>query len=108
MTGLMFPKPRQVRDRAFVQWSKADGCAMRYLGGCSTGLDFHHVKTRGGAGSDPVCGGSDYAGLAVCRIHHGLLHTGKASMAVVYEHLLRRLHLWLVNGEREKWQEVKP
>jgi hypothetical protein len=102
MTGLMFPKPTQVRDPAFVQWSKADGCAMRHLGGCSTGLDFHHVATRGGAGSNPVYGGSDYAGMAVCRLHHGMLHEHREPVTFnVYAHLFRRLHMWMTEVKHD-------
>jgi hypothetical protein len=106
--GLAFPKPARVRDPKFIEWSKFQGCALRYLGGCCAGLDFHHVLSRGGAGSDSVMGGSDYAGLAVCRIHHGMFHAGRVSVTFDrYEYLLRQLHRWLVNGEREAWLEVK-
>jgi hypothetical protein len=97
----MFPKPQRLRDPDFVAWSKASGCAMRHLGGCCKGLDFHHVATRGGAGSNPVYGGSDYAGLAVCRVHHNLLHSVPLTVQVgfsVWEHLFRRLHMWMTEG----------
>ena len=108
MSELAYPKPKREVDEDFKAWSVSEGCAVL---GCMNRADFHHVKTRGGRGSDPLLGGSDYCGIGACRFHHGLLQNGTVAQLYkfseqtglnVWEHLFRQYWLW-THGERERW-----
>jgi hypothetical protein len=112
VSELAYPKPRREVDEDFKAWSVSQGCAVV---GCQNRADFHHVKARGGRGSDPLLGGSDYCGMAVCRFHHSLLQTAtfeqryrftKQTGLDVWEHLFRQKYRWDY-GERERWLAEK-
>jgi hypothetical protein len=103
-----FPKPTLTEDSAFREWSKFEGCALLVLGHCGGQVEFHHLKRRGARGSDPVLGGVDYCGLALCRFHHRLLQdlplwdTVPSARFNPWLHAFRQYYRWL-HGERERW-----
>jgi hypothetical protein len=63
-------KPRRTTSEAFRKWLPHE-CTCRGPN-CYGGLEYHHEKRRGAAGSDPLLGGSDFAGTWLCWHHHML------------------------------------
>lgn len=55
----------------YRDWLRPGGCACSGPS-CVGGLSFHHVERRGAIGSDPILGGSDFAGFWLCWYHHRL------------------------------------
>ena len=80
----MFPKPTRLRDEKYLDWIRAQPCAvcLKY------GAEPHHMQTRG-------AGGSDHLVVPLCRLHHTMIHT--IGLAELEDRL--GINLWRVVGE---------
>ena len=63
------PKPKRVRDPAYLRWLRGlPCCACAYLGFVQQSrTEAHHVKTRGS-------GGGDDTAICICKWHHQQFH----------------------------------
>ncbi len=91
-------KPKRTTSEAFKEWLRPGGCACKGPR-CYGGLEFHHEKRKGGRGSDPLLGGSDFCGVWLCWSHHMLAQGRLAEFELdlgmpVWEWLFRQLYLY--------------
>jgi len=93
-------KPKRTTTEAFREWLRLGGCIAKGPQ-CYGGLEFHHEKRTGARGSDPLLGGSDFAGFWACWRHHMLAQGRLAEFErdlgmPVWQWLFRQLYLYAI------------